>query len=278
MTERIDSHHHLWRYNAAEYDWINDRMRCLQRDFLPSDLEELLRARSIDGSVVVQARQSLEETNWLLAAAADSGTIRGVVGWAPVASASFEEELEQLKSNRILKGLRHVIQAEPDENYILREDFNRGIAALSSTGLVFDVLILERHLPQAIEFVDRHPNQQFVLDHLGKPAIAAKTHEPWRSNIARLAERENVYCKVSGMVTEASWANWKEDDLAPYWDWVLHAFTPRRLMFGSDWPVCLLASSYEKWFEVVRGWIRHLSAAEQERILGGTAIEAYGLR
>ena len=278
MTERIDSHHHLWRYNDAEFDWIDDRMKCLQRDFLPSDLEALLTPQSIDGTVVVQARQSLEETNWLLRVAAECATIRGVVGWAPVSGTSFEKELERLASNLALKGLRHVIQAEPDENYILREDFNRGISVLTKIGLVFDILILERHLPQAIDFVDRHPNQLFVLDHIGKPAIMEKTYDPWQSNIARLAERENVYCKVSGMVTEASWATWKEDDLTPYWDCVLHAFTPGRLMFGSDWPVCLVASSYEKWFEVARGWIRHLSATEQERILGGTAIEVYGLR
>ena len=277
MTERIDSHHHLWQFNAAEFDWIDDRMKVLQRDYLPADLGKVLNAENIDGAVAVQARQSVDETEWLLAAAAGCGCIRGVVGWAPLANSEFERALDALASNRILKGLRHVIQAEPDENYILREDFNRGISALTKAGLVFDILILERQLPQAIEFVSRHPRQRFVLDHIGKPAIAVHRLEPWRTNIARLAERENVSCKVSGMVTEASWRSWREDDLRPYWDCVLEAFTPRRLMFGSDWPVCLVASSYSRWVEVVRGWVRRLSAPEQERVLGATAIEVYQL-
>jgi L-fuconolactonase len=278
MTERIDSHHHLWRYNAVEFDWIDDSMSCLRRDYLPRDLEDVLQADGIDGSIVVQARQSLEETNWLLAAAAGCAAIRGVVGWAPVASASFERELEEIVSNRALKGLRHVIQAEPDKNYILREDFNRGISALANTGLVFDLLIFECQLPQTIEFVDRHPNQRFVLDHIGKPAVALGKLEPWRTNLIELAKRENVSCKVSGMVTEVSWKSWTEDDLRPYWDCVLDAFTPRRLMFGSDWPVCVVASSYSIWFQWVLGWSGQLSASEQKRIMGATATEVYSLR
>jgi L-fuconolactonase len=277
MTERIDSHHHLWQFNAAEFDWIDDRMKVLQRDYLSADLEKVLHAENIDGAVAVQARQSIDETEWLLAMAARCECIRGVVGWAPLADSELERALDALASNPILKGFRHVIQAEPDENYILREDFNRGISALTKAGLVFDILILERQLPQAIEFVSRHPRQRFVLDHIGKPAIADHRYEPWRTNIARLAERENVSCKVSGMVTEASWQSWSEDDLRPYWDSVLEAFTPQRLMFGSDWPVCLVASSYSRWLEVVHKWVRRLSAPEQERILGATATEVYQL-
>jgi L-fuconolactonase len=277
MIERIDSHQHLWRYNAAEYGWIDDRMLSLRRDFLLPDLEAVTSGARIRGTVAVQARQALEETEWLLGVAASSKCIRGVVGWAPIASEDFDRHLEKLGSYPALKGLRHIIQAEQDENYILRNDFNRGIAALGKAGLVFDILILERHLPQTIEFVDRHSNVKFILNHVAKPDILNRRSEPWRTNITKLAERDNVYCKVSGMVTEASWSSWREVDLQPYWEAVLSAFSPRRLLFGSDWPVCLLASSYQRWFEVVCGWIHQLTTQEQERILGGTAAEVYGL-
>jgi L-fuconolactonase len=277
MIERIDSHQHLWRYNAAEYGWIEKRMLSLRRDFLLPDLEVATSGAGISGTVVVQARQTLEETEWLLSLAAHSKCIRGVIGWAPIASEDFERHLERLGGYTALKGLRHVIQTEQDSNYILSNDFNRGISALGDAGLVFDLLILERHLPQTIEFVDRHPNLKFVLNHIAKPDIANQRIDPWRTNLAKLAERDNVYCKVSGMVTEASWSCWREADLLPYWEAVLSAFTPRRLLFGSDWPVCLLASTYRRWVEVVCGWIRQLTTQEQDRILGGTAAEVYGL-
>jgi L-fuconolactonase len=277
MIERIDSHQHLWRYNAAEYEWIDDRMLTLRRDFLLPDLDAAASSAGISGTVVVQARQTLEETEWLLSLAAHSKCIRGVVGWAPIAGEDFERHLETLGSYPALKGLRHVIQAEHDDNYILGDDFNRGITALGRAGLVFDLLILERHLPRTIEFVDRHPNLKFILNHVAKPDIANQRIDTWRTNIAKLAERDNVYCKVSGMVTEASWSGWTEADLLPYWEAVLGAFTPRRLMFGSDWPVCLVASEYRRWFEVVCGWVQQLTKQEEDRILGGTAAGVYGL-
>jgi L-fuconolactonase len=275
--ERIDAHHHLWKYNAGEYAWIDDSMRVLQRDFLPADLEDILQSAGVAGAIAVQARQSLEETNWLLSLAAESSVIRGILGWAPIASREFEAQLASLLTHTRLKGLRHLIQAEPDDNYILRDDFNRGISAMLPSGLVFDILILEKHLPQAIAFVDRHPNQVFVLDHIAKPAISRKEMEPWRSNILKLAERSNVYCKVSGMATEANWNSWSEADLRPFWDTVLAAFGPQRLLFGSDWPVCLVASSYIRWFTIVDRWASELSADEQECVLGATASEVYRL-
>lgn len=275
--ERIDAHNHLWKYNAGEYAWIDDSMRVLQRDFLPADLEDILQSAGVAGAIAVQARQSLEETNWLLSLAAESSVIRGILGWAPIASREFEAQLASLLTHTRLKGLRHLIQAEPDDNYILRDDFNRGISAMLPSGLVFDILILEKHLPQAIAFVDRHPNQVFVLDHIAKPAISRKEMEPWRSNILKLAERSNVYCKVSGMATEANWNCWSEADLRPFWDTVLAAFGPQRLLFGSDWPVCLVASSYIRWFTIVDRWASELSADEQEYVLGATASEVYRL-
>lgn len=277
MRERIDAHHHLWRYQLADYGWIDDRMTVLQRDFLPDDLDKELGPAGITGTVVVQARQTLEETTWLLELAAKSRFIRGVVGWAPIASETFAAGLEGLQSQPKLKGLRHVVQDEPDDNFILGEKFNQGISRLKDTGLVYDILIFEKHLPAAFQFVDRHPNQVFVLDHIAKPKIHDRVMDPWRGNIAELARRKNVYCKISGMVTEANWASWSKDDLWPYFEVVLEAFGPERLMAGSDWPVCLLASPYGKWFEVLNELLSNLSQSEQDQILGTTSRRVYDL-
>jgi len=276
-AEVIDAHHHLWRYTPAEYGWIDDSMQRLRRDFLPADLTAEMAAAGVDGSVAVQARQTLEETHWLLDLADECDAIRGVVGWAPITGAEFPAIMEQFDGRAKLKGLRHVIQGEPDENYILREDFNAGIRALEGSGLVYDILIYERHLPQAIEFVDRHPNQVFVLDHIAKPLIAVGELEPWAGRIRELAKRENVWCKVSGLVTEATWDAWSAQTLKPYLDVVVKAFGLERLMAGSDWPVCLVAAGYQQWWELLRTYFAGFSDAERERIFGGTAIEIYGL-
>ena len=204
-TEMIDAHHHLWRYTPSEYDWIDDSMEVLRRDFLPHDLKAAMRSAGVDGAIAVQARQTLEETRWLLDLAEPSEEIRGVVGWAPIAGAEFPGVMEEFDGRAKLKGLRHIIQGEKDENYILRENFNAGIRALVGSGLVYEILIYERHLQQTIEFVDRHPEQVFVLDHIAKPLIAAGIVEPWTTRMRELAKRENVWCKISGMVTEADW-------------------------------------------------------------------------
>jgi len=277
MPERIDAHHHLWRYSREEYGWIGTGMENIARDFLPADLQTEMTQCEIDGSVVVQARQSLAETDWLLGLAAESELMRGVVAWAPLADASFPKTLDRLKGQRKLKGLRHIVQAEPDDEFILRADFNSGIRVLTLSGLIYDILIYERHLPATIRFVDRHPNQIFVLDHIAKPRIADGVLEPWRSNILELAKRENVYCKLSGLVTEAHWKSWSPADLQPYVECVLDAFGPRRLMFGSDWPVCLVASGYKKWMLTIQGFLARLSSAEQALIFGGVAAKVYSL-
>jgi L-fuconolactonase len=188
-----------------------------------------------------------------------------------------KRSLEPLAGNPKLKGVRHVIQDEADPRYILRDDFNAGVRTLREFGLRYDILIFERHLPAAIEFVDRHPNQVFILDHVAKPRIRERVMSPWDRNIRELAKRQNVYCKLSGMVTEADPKRWKPADLKPYIDVALSAFGPKRLMYGSDWPVMLLAAEYVQWHDLVRHAFEKLSAAEQERILGGTAVEAYGL-
>jgi L-fuconolactonase len=277
VAEWIDAHHHLWRYTPEEFGWLDDRMAALRRDFLPGELVGELAAAGIDGTVAVQARQTMEETRWLLKQAEGCEAIRGVVGWAPIAGEDFPEVMEEFEHRPKLKGLRHVIQGEKDENYILREDFNSGIRAMLGSGLVYDILIYERHLQQTIEFVDEHPEQVFVVDHVAKPLIAAGVMEPWAERMRELGKRENVWCKVSGMVTEADFAGWSAEGLRPYLDVAVEAFGAGRLMAGSDWPVCLVACGYGRWFEVLREYFAGFSEAEREAVFGGTAIKVYGL-
>lgn len=274
---KIDSHHHFWRYSAEEYGWISDEMAELRRDFLPADLKTEIDAAGIDGVVSVQARQNETETEDLLAFAREHDFIRGVVGWAPLADPAVDSVLERWSGEKKLRAVRHVVQDEPDDLFILGDEFNRGVSKLASRGLLYDILIFEKHLPQTIAFVDRHPNQSFVLDHIAKPRIGEGSIEAWRADIGRLAERENVACKISGMATEADWEAWSEDQMRPYLDAVLESFGPRRLMFGSDWPVCLVATQYRRWVDTVERWSAGLSSDEQARIWGGTAEEVYGL-
>lgn len=277
MAERIDAHHHLWRYSHEEYGWIASGMNVLRRDFLPEDLDDELRAAGIDGSIAVQARQSVEETRWLLELAEQRETIRGVVGWLPLTSPDVGPLLKEFGTHRKLKGVRHVLQDEPDDRFMLREDFNAGVESLLEAGLVYDILIHERQLPEAIELVKRHPGQIFVLDHLAKPLIRERTLEPWRTNLKRLADSGDVFCKLSGLVTEADWATWTLDDLRPYMDAAMEAFGAERLMAGSDWPVCLLASGYARWWSAIEEWMRDMSSGAQEQIMGVTAQRVYRL-
>jgi L-fuconolactonase len=247
---RIDSHHHFWNYNSAEYGWIDDSMKVLRRDFLPEHLQLEMAGAGLDG---------------------------GIVGWVDLISPKVFDDLERLVRHAKFKSVRHVIQGEPDDHFILRDDFNRGIRALKPFGLVYDILIFERHLPMAIQFVDLHPGQIFVLDHIAKPLIKAGAIEPWNRNIRKLAQRPNVYCKLSGLVTEADYSTRAEPQLRPYFETVLEAFAPGRLMFGSDWPVCLAACDYVRWAKIVGAWTAGLSTDEQACIFGGTATEVYKL-
>jgi len=276
-SKRVDSHQHFWRYSEAEFGWIDNAMAGIRRDFLPSDLKPLLDQSEVSATVAVQARQSLEETEWLLSLAAESPWIAGVVGWVPLVQPEVSSTLEELASNKRLKGVRHVLQAEPDE-YMERAGFNSGLRALRKFDLAYDLLVLEHQLPAAIALVDRHPDQRFVLDHLAKPRIAAHELEPWLSNIRRLAEREHVSCKLSGMVTEASFERWKPGDLLPYAEAVLEGFGPNRLMFGSDWPVCTVASRYSRWVDTVLDFLGGLSESEENQIMASNAVEFYRLR
>jgi L-fuconolactonase len=273
----IDAHHHLWRYNDRDYAWMSGEMGALRRDFLVPDLIEVTRAAGVDGTVAVQARQVLEETESLLGFAESTSLIRGVVGWVPLVDPAVERDLARFASHPLLKAVRHVLHDEPDDFYMLREDFNHGIALLPRFGLIYDILVFERHLPQTLQFVDRHPNQVFVVDHIAKPRIREHILSPWRENIHELARRENVYAKISGMATEADWAAWTIDDLRPYFDTMLEAFGPKRLMFGSDWPVLTLAGSYQRWADTFTELIAPLTAGERAQICAGTASRAYGL-
>ncbi|MDE0103195.1 MAG: amidohydrolase family protein [Bryobacterales bacterium] len=274
----IDAHHHLWRYDPSQHTWISDRMRVLRRDFLPVDLKAEIGAVGVAGTIAVQAGHSLAESRFLLEQARKTDFVLAVVGWLPLAGPGLGAALDGLAGDARLRGCRHVLQDEADDDYMLREDFNQGLSRVTSAGLVYDILIYERHLPQALVLVDRHPSQVFVLDHIGKPCIREGSFRPWSGLIRKLARRPNVYCKLSGMVTEADWNTWTYKQMLPYLETVLDAFGTRRVMFGSDWPMCLLASSYGRWFSAVERFVSRLGDSERLRVMGGTAAEAYGIR
>ncbi len=274
---RIDAHQHFWRYAPAEQAWITEELGALRRDFLPGDLIPLLERHAFEGCVAVQARASLDETRWLLELADEHPWITGVVGWVDLSSEQAQAQIESVEDHPRLVGLRHGVQDETDDAFLLREDFGRGLALLERFDLAYDLLIHPRHLPAAIEVAARLPEQQFVLDHLAKPPIRRGGLEPWLGELRALAACENVACKLSGLVTEADWQGWTLDALAPFLDAALEAFGPERLMFGSDWPVCLLASSYERWYETVATWAADLTAGERDALIGGNASRVYRL-
>jgi len=270
----LDSHQHFWRYDERQYPWI-PKDSPLHRDWLPADLEPLLKATGLKGSIAVQARQSLEESRWLLNLADNHPSIKGVVGWVDLQSETVERDLIELSTHSKFVGVRHVVQDEPDVNFMLRPAFLRGIGKLKQFHLTFDILVFPTQLPAAIELVQQFPEQPFVLDHIAKPFIKAGTLSPWREQIRELATFSNLFCKVSGMITEADHAHWKPSDFKPYMDVVFEEFGEDRLMFGSDWPVCLLAGSYGKVFELVDSYARRLSSASRDKLFGGTAARFY---
>jgi L-fuconolactonase len=274
----VDCHHHFWRYSPAEYGWIDDHMAAIRRDFLPADLQREMAVAGVDAVVSVQARQSVEETRWLLDLATQNPFIAGVVGWVPLVSPSLEADMAQFAAHPKLVAVRHVLQDEPDPRFMLRADFQAGIRALRAYNLTYDILIYHRHLPQTIELVDLHPAQAFVIDHMAKPAIKQRTVEPWARGMRELARRPHVCCKLSGMVTEIGRPHWTVTDLRPYFNVVLEAFGPERVLFGSDWPVCLVACGYARWMEIVQELIAPLSSAERAAILGDNARRVYRLK
>jgi L-fuconolactonase len=273
---RVDAHQHFWHYRPERDAWITEDMGVIRRDFLPGDLEGVLADAGLNASVAVQASQSLEETRFLLGLARDHDFVRGVVGWVDLLAPDLEPTLEALSEDPLLVGIRHVAQAEADD-WLAREDVAAGIRRLAGFGLTYDILVYHWQLPAAQTLVDRLPDQPFVVDHLAKPAIRDGALEPWATRMRELSRRPNVWCKLSGMVTEADWRSWTPDDLNPYIDVVLEAFGPERLMFGSDWPVCLLAAGYSDVVDVVEDAASTLAPTERDAIFGGTACRFYGV-
>ena len=274
----IDAHQHFWIYDRREYDWIDDSMVALRRDFLPADLKPELERNGFQGCVAVQARQTLEETRWLLELAERAPFILGVVGWVDLRSPRVRFELESLTGKSKLVGVRHIVQSEPDERFLLQPDFLRGIALLEEFDLAYDILIYARHLPVTAEFVGRFPRQRFVLDHMAKPPIKGGALDAWARGIQGLAAFPNVYCKVSGLVTEADWQVWKPEDIRPYLDVAFECFGPSRLMAGSDWPVCTVAAPYARVMNLVKDYLGKYSTNEKEAVLGENASAFWRLK
>ena len=275
---KIDSHQHFWNYSKEEYDWIDDSMKLLQRDFLPDDLEIELNKSGFDGSIAVQARQNLEETRWLLELAEQHPKILGVVGWLDICSPDLERQLSVFCKNPKLVGVRHVVQAEADDRFMLREDFINGLKLLEQYQLTYDILIFPKHLSVANQLVEQFPNMRFVLDHIAKPFIKDQIIEPWAQGISELAKHPNVYCKISGMVTEANWETWTDEDLNPYVEVIHRAFGTKRILLGSDWPVCTVAGDYQRVMSIGERFFANSSNEDKELIYCGNAIKAYQLK
>ena len=273
----IDAHQHFWHYIPREYEWIDDSMASLRRDFLPADLKPELERNGFQGCIAVQARQSIDETRWLLELAAQNPFVLGVVGWVDLQAPDLRTQLEPLTANSKLIGVRHIVQSEPDDQFLLGGNFQRGIGMLDGFGLAYDILIYPRHLPIAVEFVQRFPKQRFVLDHLAKPAIRDENLGSWAADIRKLASLPNVMCKLSGLVTEADWKRWTPEQLRQCIDVAFECFGPDRLMFASDWPVCTVAASYSRVIEIVTEYLKPFSQQIRDAVLGGNAQRFWDL-
>ena len=274
---KIDAHQHFWKFDPIRDSWIAEEMETIRRDFLPQDLEPLLKENGFEGCVVVQSDQSEEENDFQLNNAEKFPFIKGVVGWVDFQADNIEERLSHYSTFPKMKGFRHVLQGERDRAFMLRPAFKRGISKLKGFNFTYDILIFQDQLAFAREFVSTFPDHPFVLDHLAKPDIRSGAIQDWEKDIKALAEHENVSCKISGMVTEADWKNWKVDDFTAYMDAVVAAFGTKRIMFGSDWPVCQVAATYKQVTDLVRQYFSSFSPDEQARFFGGNASTFYSL-
>lgn len=274
---RLDAHQHFWKYNPKKHEWINDDMKVIQKNFLPDDLLPLLSEHQIDGCVAVQADESFHETAFLIDLADEYQEIKAVVGWADLASDDLDKDLDQFSSHSKLKGYREVLQSKPVE-YMLRKEFIRGIEKIGKRGYTYDILIFHNQLEATLKFLKSSPEQAFVIDHLAKPNIKLGIWREWKKELSLIAERDYVSCKISGMVTEANWKDWKKEDFQQYMEITLELFGPKRLMFGSDWPVCLVAGAYEQVFDLVDRFTDTLSPSEKNQILGKNAADFYGIK
>ncbi|MFN8257407.1 MAG: amidohydrolase family protein [Bacteroidales bacterium] len=272
---KIDAHQHFWKYNEKEFGWMDHKMESLKRNFLPADLQPELLNAGFEGTIAVQARQNLDETRWLLNLSSQNQFIKGVVGWVDLRSDQLAGQLREFASNPKLVGVRHVIHDEPDDDFMLQPEFLKGIGLLKDFNLTYDILIFPKHLKNTIKFVQKFPDQLFILDHMAKPFVHDKKLSPWKEEITELAKYPNVYCKISGMVTEADWHNWKEEDFKPYLDVVVKSFGMNRLMVGSDWPVCTVAGSYKKVMDIVKNYFSRFPEQEQAHVFGMNAKNLY---
>lgn len=272
----IDAHQHFWRYEPIKDSWITDEMSVIKRDFLPDDLEPLLTKHNFDGCVAVQADQSEQETHALLLHADQYNFVKGVVGWVDLMSPDLRERLDYFSQFEKLKGMRHIVQSEP-AGFMLRPEFVRGIKILQEYNLTYDLLISHRQLEEALSFVQQFPNLKIVVDHIAKPSIKTKEKTHWELNMAAMATFENVYCKISGMVTEANWSSWKPEDFFPYLDELFECFGAKRLMYGSDWPVCLLAATYDQQFDIVEQYTSRLTRNEKLLVMSENSRIFYNL-
>jgi L-fuconolactonase len=275
---RIDAHQHFWQYNPARDGWITDQMAILKKDFLPHHLWAELAANNMQGCIAVQTDQSEAETSFLLGLAGHHDLIQGVVGWVDVRADNLVERLEVFSKCPKLCGFRHIVQAEPDDRFMLQPAFLRGMNCLAEFGFTYDILVYPRQLPAAIELVSKYPDQLFVIDHIAKPSIREKRYLPWARYLRTIAGNPNVYCKISGLVTEATWQAWSANDFKPYLDLVFEVFGVDRLMFGSDWPVCLLAASYSQVVQLIADYTQNMPSAAREKIFGLNAAHFYGQR
>lgn len=273
----IDSHQHFWHYEPVKHAWIDDDMAVIRKDFMPSDLERVYKENGIDGCVAVEASGTLAETDFLLKLASENDFVKGVVGWVDLRSNTIEATLESYSEHEKLKGFRYLVQAESDHNFLLRPQFLIGISLLKKFNFTYDILIFPHQLGASLEFVKQFPNQKFVIDHIAKPYIKDGFYDGWAALMKEVAQYENVTCKVSGMITEADYKLWTPEQIHPYMELVLEAFGPERLLFGSDWPVCLVAGNYSKVKNLVTDFISKLSSSEQAQIMGTNAINFYNL-
>lgn len=273
----IDAHQHFWNYSPQKHSWISPEMGMLKRDFLPEDLQKIYEENGINACVAVQAEQSEKETMFLLQLAEEYEFIKGVVGWVELRSRDLEKRLEHYRKFKKLKGFRHLVQDEPNPDFLLDADFQEGLGMLEKYGFTYDLLVYPHQLNAAIKTAGNFPHLKFVVDHIAKPPIKQQVMEPWKEAINSIGSYPNVYCKISGLITEASWESWKEADIAPYLDVVLRSFGIDRVMFGSDWPVCLVAGSYPQVLGLVEHYVSHFSDKDKEKLFYKNAAAFYGL-
>jgi len=277
VSMRVDAHQHFMKYNSEEHVWVTDELDQLKGVFLPGDSAPLLESIGFDGCIAVQARQMPKENDWLIRLARANRIIKGVVGWVDLTSPKVVTDLERYADQHEIRGFRHVLTDEPDDRFMLRDDFRRGIGELTRFGMTYDLLIFPKHLPHAVKLVQEYPDQKFVLDHIGNPNIRDGVMSPWKTGLAELGKYANVFCKLSGMVFLAEWHNWNPDDFRPYLDVVFSAFGPERLMIGSNWPVCTVSGDYTSVMSIVLDYVSQFSSETQEKILGTNCCRFYGI-